>query len=166
MALYVQAILGFFLVLSSMGVIFARKPVYSSLSFLVALLMLAALYLQLSAEFIAVMQVLVYAGAILVLFIFVIVLFQDAHQKINLYAPKSSPILIGGAVGLLLASYIYLASKLKGIFSSQEDLPPWFGTVEALGKALYLDYFFPFEAVILLFLIAIVGSLFIAKKER
>lgn len=162
----VQWILGFILILASIGVITLKKPVHASLSFLLTLLALAALYLQLSAQFIAVMQVLVYAGAILVIFMFVIVLFQDAHEKIAEYKAKSLPILISIAAIALVIAFALLAANLRGIIPSRQGLPEDFGSVEGLGRALYVDFFFPFEAVILLFLIAVVGALYTAKKER
>ncbi len=157
--------LGTILILASLGVILASKPVHSALSFLLTLLALAALYLQLSAQFIAVMQVLVYAGAILVIFMFVIVLFQDAHQQIVQFEPKSSkPLLIASAVAFVLALG-FLGSRLTGLKPLQDRAPEGFGTVQSLGHALYLDFFFPFEAVILLFLIAVIGALYIGRKS-
>src|ERR1700739_2855911 len=87
----VQFIIGIILILASLGVILFQKPVHASISFLLSLIALAALYMQLAAEFIAVLQILVYAGAILVIFMFVIILFQDAHQKIAQYKAGSRP---------------------------------------------------------------------------
>ena len=161
----IQCILGSLLILSSLGVILARKPVMASLSFLLSLIVLAAFYLQLSADFIAVMQILVYAGAILVLFMFVIVLFQDAHDQMKNFKPKSSPwlILFGGI--LFLAAFFVTAAKLIPLPSAKSQLPTNYGTVQHLGKALYLDFFFPFEAIVLLFLVAIIGAIFIGKKK-
>lgn len=161
----VQWFLGFMLLASSCGVILASKPVYASLSFLLTLLSLAALYLELSASFIAVMQILVYAGAILVIFMFVIVLFQDAYMEIAKQKAKSAPLLIKAAAGTLLLALIYLGIKINGTHQVKK-LPEGFGTVESLGKALYLDFFFPFEAIVIIFLIALVGALYIGKKEN
>lgn len=162
----VQWILGIILILSSLGVIFARKAVHASLSFLLMLLTLSAFYIQLSAQFIAVMQVLVYAGAILVIFMFIIILFQDAHQQIvHLEAKSSKPLLfIAGAAFLL--TLLFLGKRLVDHEPLHNELSKDYGTVQALGKALYIDFFFPFEAVIFLFLIAIVGALYIGRKER
>lgn len=78
-----EIILGFVLIFSSLGVILAKKPVHSCLYFFLTLMTLATTYLQLNAQFIGIMQILVYAGAILVIFMFVMVLFQDAHAKIS-----------------------------------------------------------------------------------
>jgi NADH-quinone oxidoreductase subunit J len=165
LATSVQWVLGCILILSSLGVILARKPVHASLSFLVTLMTLALLYLQLSAEFIAVMQVFVYAGAILVIFMFVIILFQDAHQQIHKFKAKSTPILlIIAGVGFLL-SLGFLSAQLIQATPSKNSLPEGFGSVESLGKALYLEYFLPFEAIVLLFLVAAIGALYVGKKE-
>lgn len=159
-------ILGAILILSCLGVLVLRKPVHASLSFLMTLLTLAVLYVQLSAPFIAVMQIIVYAGAILVLFMFVMILFQDAHQQLSNFEPQSSPTLLWVAAGAFLLTLIAIGSRLIGLPTAKGELPEGYGTVQALGKALYIDFFFPFEAVILLFLIAVVGALYIAKKGQ
>lgn len=161
-----QLILGVILILSSIGVLAARRPLHASLSFLLSLLVLAAIYAELSAEFIAVMQILVYAGAILVIFVFVIVLFQDAHAKIDRYKPKSRPFLLTFAISAFLLTFIFFGKSFVNYVPQKAHLMEEFGTVQGLGHALYLDFFFPFEAVILLFLVAIVGALYIAKKEN
>lgn len=161
-----QWILGLVLILSSLGIILAKKPVHACLSFLMTLLTLAALYLQLSAQFIAVMQVLVYAGAILVIFMFVIVLFQDAHHQIEKFKAKSSMFLLTFAGAAFLISLIALATQFVGFSSPKTPITDDFGTAQMLGHVLYIDFFFPFEAVILIFLVAVVGSLYIGKKVQ
>jgi NADH-quinone oxidoreductase subunit J len=165
-AIPTQWILGCILVFSSLGVILARKPVHASLFFLLTLIVLSVIYLQLSAQFIAVMQVLVYAGAILVIFVYVIVLFQDAHQQIARYEAKSVPLLLIIAAGAFLLTLVFLGKQLIHLPPAKEDLPQGFGTVESLGQSLYVDFFFPFEAVILLFLIAVIGAFYIGKKGK
>lgn len=161
-----QLILTGLLILFSLGVILAKKPVYSALCFLGTLLTLSAYYLELSSEFIATMQILVYAGAILVVFMFVIILFQDAYQKIYKEPSKSSSILLlGGGASLLMALGL-LTYQLVGIEQKRRELPQDFGTAEYLGKALYIDFFFPFEIVVMIFLIACVGALYIGRREE
>lgn len=152
------------LIISSLGVVMAQKPVHSSLAFLLTLLTLATLYLELSAQFIAVMQVLVYAGAILVLFIFVIMLFQDAYNQIYHIKGKSIPLFLFVAAGTFIISLVILGRQFVGLPPVKEQLPEGYGTVEALGKALYVDFFFPFEAIILIFLIAVIGAIYVGKK--
>jgi len=159
-----QWIIGFILVLSSLGVIVSKKPVHSSLSFLLTLLALACLYLQLSASFIAIMQILVYAGAILVIFMFVVVLFQDAYLKIEKTLPKSNRLFLIATTLAFVIGVGFLGRSLFGLSSPETTLTAGYGSVQALGHALYLDFFFPFEAVILIFLVAIVGALYIGRK--
>ena len=160
-----QWILGILLIVSSLGVILMPRPVQSCLSFLLTLMTLAAIYLQLSAEFIAVMQILIYAGAILVLFMFVIILFQDAHEQIDNFKAKSVPFLIFSAAVSFIALLGILGSRLLNLPLANTTPEKNFGMVEYLGKALYVDFFFPFEAVILIFIVAVVGALYIGKKE-
>lgn len=164
LAYTMQWVLGVILILSSLGIILARNPVHASLSFLLTLLALAALYLELSAQFMAAMQVLVYAGAILVIFMFVIVLFQDAHEQIDQFKAKSVKALLILAGAAFIVSFAVVGSRLVGIPTDEAQALSGFGTVESLGKALYLDFFFPFEAVILIFLVAVVGALYTGRR--
>jgi len=157
-------ILAFIIITSALGVILAKKPVHSCLSFLMTLLSLAALFLRLEAPFIAVMQVLVYAGAILVIFMFVIILFQDAYLTIDEHKAAANPFWLGfTAVSFLVTLTLIGLELMPGQKAASVE---GYGTVEAIGRALYIDFFFPFEAVALLFLVAIVGSLYIGKKVR
>lgn len=157
--------MGGLLLLSSIGVLILNKPVHSALSFLFSLLMLALLYLELSAEFIAVMQILIYAGAILVIFMFVVVLFQDAHSQISLFHPQSLPILLYGAAAAFVGAFLFLGTKFFDLLPGASAPKEGFGSAESLGMLLYIDFFFPFEAVVLIFLVAVVGALYIGKKE-
>lgn len=160
----IEYILGFVLLSSAIGVLLLRQPVHACLSFLLTLFSLSGLYFELSSQFVGVMQILVYAGAILVLFMFVIVLFQDAHQNIA-SLPAQTPRLFADVSALLfLATLMYLGKNLMHVTMEKKEVDAGYGSVESLGKALYIDYFFPFEAVILLFLVAVVGAIYIAKK--
>lgn len=161
-----QYFMGFILLLSSVGILIAKKPVHAALCFLSALLMLAALYLELLAQFISVMQILVYAGAILVIFVFVIVLFQDAHQHIHDFQPRSSRWLLGSAAVFFVVVMLLLGRHFLHLPNTSTTLPAEFGTVQEIGKSLYLKFFFPFEAITLLFIVASIGALYIAKKEN
>ncbi len=160
-----QWALGLAMILSALGVLLARKPVHASLSFLLTLMTLALTYINLSASFIGVMQVLVYGGAILVTFIFVIILFQDAHYQINKHPARTSKFLLYIAAVAFIAALVAFAKILYDFPTVVPKAIPDFGNVEGLGRALYLNFFFPFEAVIFLFLVAIVGAFFIGKKD-
>lgn len=161
-----QWILSFILLLSSLGIILVRQPVHASLCFLLTLLTLATFYLELSAQFIGVMQILVYAGAILVIFMFVIILFQDAHSQIAYDEIKNPRFFLVASALVFLLSCLFLTKLLLNLPGSSGELPSDFGTVQSIGRTLYLDFFFPFEAITLLFLVAVVGALYIARKEK
>lgn len=161
----VQWILLLFLFLSSFGVIFFRNPVHACLSFLLSLLCLAGLYLHLVAPFIAVMQILVYAGAILVMFMFVIVLFQDAYHSIEETPSGSYALLLYPVAAGFFLAMLAMGRHFSSISLDKNPLPKDFGTVENIGKALYIDFFFPFEIIVIIFLVAVVGALYIGKKE-
>ena len=161
-----EIILGIISILSALGIIFLKKPVHACLSFLLTLLTLASFYLELFAPFISVMQVLVYAGAILVIFMFVIVLFQDAYLKISEFKAESNPALLTIAAVLFILPDSFFASKLEKLPFSAATLAFDYGSAKSLGMSLYTEFFFPFEAVSLLFLIAVVGALYIARKAK
>lgn len=161
----VDAILGGLLILSSLGTILLRQPVHACLSFLLSLLLLSSIYVTLSAEFIGVMQILVYAGAILVLFMFVIVLFQDAHQEVHKMMPRSSRLLAIGSASLFISAFLLFEWQIKDV-QATHALSAGYGTVESLGRDLYDTFFFPFEAMLPLFLIAIVGSVYVARRRE
>lgn len=158
-------LVGLMILFSALGVILSKKPVHSCLFFLVTLLSLAAYYLELHASFIAVAQILIYAGAILVIFMFVIILFQDAFIAIDQIPPKSYPLFLYCSLGIFLIALGTLAWNYSYLHFPLEQLPEDFGTVQSLGKTIYTHYFFPFEATILLFLVGIVGAFFIGRKE-
>ena len=161
-----QYIIATLLILSSLGVILVKKPVHAALCFLLTLLMLATLYLELHAQFISVMQIIVYAGAILVIFVFVIVLFQDAHLQISEYPSRSSKVLRILAMVSFALMMAFLGSYFVHLPNATDQIGKDFGTVQNIGQNLYLHFFFPFEAITLLFLVAGVGALYIAKKEN
>jgi len=131
------------------------NPVISALFLVVNFGSLAGLYLTLNAQFIAVAQVIIYAGAIMVFFLFVIMLINPEHEKRFLeYKPqlKIFAVVIAVLVFLQIA-YIILFSK------------PSEGTIEQIGRELFTKYVLPFEAVGYLLLAAAIGSLVLAKKK-
>lgn len=161
-----EALLGILVIMSALAVILAPKPVWAGLAFLLTLITTSVIYVELSAHFIAAMQIFVYAGAIMVIFMFVIVLFQDAYLEIDkVPARTSKPWLVIAALSFLGASALFLF-HLYDYSPVKAPLAPTHGTVQSLGKILFIDFFFPFEAVILMFLVALVGAVFIAKRVR
>lgn len=161
-----QWILTIFLIAAALGVILTKKPVYAGISFLMALLILSALYMGMAAQFVGIMQVLIYAGAILVIFMFVIILFQDAHREIERTAPRANRFLSWGALLGFCAAAFYLSWVWIELPAAKEGSLDTLSSLRALGKTLYIDFFFPFEAIILLLLTALIGTVYIAKREN
>lgn len=153
------------IVLFSIFVITVRNPVHSILWMLLLFFHIAGLYLFLNAEFIAAIQIIVYAGAILVLFLFVVLLLNLREEvKIRFIGAWPS----GLTFSIVLLAVIILSIR------SFIAAPPGKYTVEliekethtkALGKLLYTDYLFPFEIASLVLLVAIVGAIVLAKRR-
>ncbi len=160
---WIFGILSFMAIMFALMVVFSRNPVNSVLYLVLTFFCIAGHYLLLNAQFLAVVHIAVYAGAIMVLFLFVIMLMnlnQDSEpQKTTLSK------LIAGVIGGLLL--IVMVGALKG--TEQIGITQYghsdIGLVRNLGKVLFREYLFPFEIVSILLLSALVGAIMIGKKE-
>ena len=151
-------------VLGALLTITRRNPVHSALSLIFTLLALAGLYLMLYAPFVAGVQIILYAGGIMVLFLFVIMLVN--LEKAELEEQFNKQWLVGGLAaaifgGLLLFIYV----KGKGVFPANFVLRPEENNTQQIGLMLYKNYAFPFEIASVLLLVAIVGAVVMAKKR-
>lgn len=160
---WIFGILSFMAIMFALMVVFSRNPVNSVLYLVLTFFCIAGHYLLLNAQFLAVVHIAVYAGAIMVLFLFVIMLMnlnEDAEPRRTLV----SKIISGVLGGMLL---IVLVGVLKG--SSQLGLSSYghenIGLVKNLGHVLFHEFLFPFEIVSVLLLSALVGAIMIGKKE-
>ena len=150
-------------VLAGLGVVIARSPINSVISLIVCFLAIAGHYIILNAQFLAVVHIIVYMGAIMVLFIFVIMLLNLNKVKEsfdNLWIKLAA--LISG--GLLFLVLIAAVSKTP-LVATQAPVSANIGLIRELGLVLYRDYLFPFEASAILFLAAMVGAVLIGKRE-
>jgi NADH-quinone oxidoreductase subunit J len=151
---------------SAIMVILQRNPVNSALYLILNFFCLSGLYLTLNAQFIAMVQVLVYAGAIMVLFLFVIMLLNLGDDKrLREHLGVRTYLGIGFSVGLvleLLSIFVYRSGNAMMLQSSNSVE---IGTVEYVGKVLFTKFVFPFEITSLLLLAAIVGAVILAKKK-
>ncbi len=151
------------LIVSAAGVVVARNPVYAAMSLVAAFFFLAGIYILLTAHLIAFLQILVYAGAIMVLFLFVIMLLSLTDEDLGVSRMRAMQYLgAAGAVGLV-AVVIRAVQRL----GAQEMRPvdADFGTVRAVGRILFTQYLLPFEATSVLLLVAIVGAVVVAKAR-
>jgi NADH-quinone oxidoreductase subunit J len=148
----------------AVNVVVQTHPISSAVSLIGVMGSLAILYLLLGAEFIAAAQVIVYAGAIMVLFVFVIMLLNAGKETVKGRSFMSQllgvPVLIA-LLGLLgfLARHMYQPEVMVHFGGFQG------GTAKAIGKALFTTYLLPFEVTSILILIAIVGAVVLARKE-
>jgi len=151
----------------ALGVVLLQNPFYSVLSLVGHLLGLAVLFLLLHAEFLAAAQVVVYAGAVMVLYLFVVAYIGGADAPLR---PESGGVALFGplfaaaiAVELCIA---FISSGLQALDSQGADLGPAFGTPGQIGEMLLTDFLLPFEAASFLLLVAAVGAVVLARRRR
>lgn len=154
------------IVLTSFMVVALRNPVYSTLSLLMMFLHVAGLYVTLHAEFLFVVQLLVYAGAILVLYLFVVMLL-NLKQELRFHGQVP--------VGLILVLTLFAEALVLLLFRAYPQAesaaratamyPEGVGNTEAIGRVLYTTYLLPFEVASLILLAAMIGAIILAKKD-
>ena len=152
-------------IISALLVVTRRNPILSAICLIVNFFCLAGLYLTLHAQFIAVIQILVYAGAIMVLFVFVIMLLNLGDER-RLRDGWSWKKVVAGGFGFgVLMELIYIFFMNTGSPSMEMEHATDVGTVEAIGHILFTRFLFPFEVTSLLLTAAIVGAIVLAKKK-
>ncbi len=146
----------------AVSLIVQRHPIHSALSLIVVMVALAGLYLLLGAEFVAAVQIIVYAGAIMVLFVFVIMLLNAGEEE----RTNLSRIATAAGLPLTLALLALLATTVAkaGHVEAAASLPAT--RTRDLAMLLFRDFVFPFELTSFLILIAILGAIVLAQKER
>jgi NADH-quinone oxidoreductase subunit J len=153
------------IILTALLVVALRNPIYSVLSLLIMFFHVAGLYVTLHAEFLAAVQVIVYAGAILVLYLFVVMLLNVKRE--DRYHPQLP---IGAFLGLVIVTEVLLLAFQR----RESDAPPMpppgsvtevVGNTETIGDVLYTTYLFPFEVASLILLVAMIGAIVLAKRD-
>jgi NADH:ubiquinone oxidoreductase subunit 6 (subunit J) len=149
----------------AIGVVTMRNPFYSVLALVCHLIALAALFLLLRAEFVAAAQVVVYAGAVMVLYVFVVAYVGGGEE----YQAGAALRILGPLFALAVAVELCIAmlgSALKGISGKGAPYILGFGTPKHIGTLFLTDYLFPFEVASLLLLVAAVGAVVLARRRR
>ena len=139
---------------------FSRNPVTSAMFLVLTIISMSGLFVLLHAFFLAAVQIIVYAGAVLVLFVFVIMLLdlkEEQRRKIKLFGFVTGVI----SVGLIVSAFM---KSLAAVKASADD-PRVEGDTLSLGKLLFTDYTLPFEVVSVLLLVAMVGVILLSKKK-
>ena len=162
-------VFAFLSVLGALGVLFLRSPIHCALSLVGTFFCLGAIYVMLNAEFVAVIQVLVYAGAIMVLFLFVLMLLssKDNEKYVNkwsigkLLAGTLSLWVFVQIASLFMADELQLGPKGEYPIEIVEEV----GSVVLIGRLLFTDYILSFEIIAILLLIAVIGAVVIANRR-
>lgn len=139
-----------------------RNPLSGAFCLIVAMCALAALFAMLHAEFVFILQILVYAGAIMVLVIFTIMLLNLNREELHEMPVSKIRILVMG--GLCIAGGVGVAKVLAQIEMDAPALGGEFGTIEAVGWLMLTDFLYPFEVISLVLLVAVVGVVLLAKR--
>ena len=152
---------------SALNILLQRSPLYSALSLIGTLLSLSALYLTVHAQFIAAVQIVVYAGAIMVLFIFVIMLLNVPKDQPQIEKQKGLRYLAIPFAGLMIAEMFYVLRpiRLTALPIQPGNAEQAVGTTWSIGTALFTDYLLPFEVTSVLILMALVGAMVLARRE-
>ena len=159
---------GFGAIAGALGVVMLRNPFYSVLSLVAHLVALSVLFLLLRADFVAAAQVVVYAGAVMVLYVFVVAYVGGSDEPMRAEASG-----LAGLFGPIFATAVFVelaiavvGSGLGALDTRGPDLEPGFGSPGAIGELLLTKFLLPFEAASFLLLIAAVGAVILARKRR
>jgi len=157
-------VLAVFVAFFAIFTITRRNPVTAVMSLVATFFGLAGLYASLSAHFLAVLQVLVYAGAIMVLFIFVVMILN--REEVAPLALRPMRLLGVAAAAYLLAVFWNVVSEGVATDKPPPVVPDTFGTVASIGDILFKQFLYPFEAISLLLLVAIVGGVVVSRSHQ
>ena len=149
-------------VLGAVMVIVHRNPIYSALSLILTLFSLAGIYVLLMAHFIAIVHIAVYAGAIMVLFLFVIMLL---NVRIEEKAPGAFRYMVFLAVPMVAILFYELAQIAFAAFHRAPVKNTDVGSVESIGNALFSQYVLPFEITSIILIVAMAGAVYLAKRR-
>jgi NADH-quinone oxidoreductase subunit J len=151
----------------ALGVIFNTSPVGSAMCLIAMMLGLAGIFVLLQAHFVAILQIIIYAGAIMVLFMFVIMLLNLKEAASADWVTRGNNLYISIMTGVLAIGILY---KIVDVIfmtdlNSPATLPDSFGTVATIGESLFTDFVLPFEVASLLLLAAMIGAVVLAKPK-
>ncbi len=161
-------IFGLLAVAGALNLLFQRHPINSALSLVVVMMSLAVLYWSLGAEFLAAAQVIVYAGAIMVLFIFVVMLLNAGEEDRSSHGSKIAYIagIPGAAAIFCLLSFVFLSERSHlGSTSLGGYLDSAVSNITEISHTLFTSLLLPFEVTSILILVAILGAVVLARKE-
>jgi NADH-quinone oxidoreductase subunit J len=153
--------------LGGVGTVAAKNPIRGAMGLLTAIVGIAGMYLQLSAEFLAAIQILVYAGAVVVLFLFVIMLLgPQATTSAGAAGTKVSRYFGAGVFLLSAIGAMSLLWRTRSAIAALPKAPERLGTIEGIGRELFTTHLVPFELSGALLLVAVVGAVAVARGKQ
>jgi NADH-quinone oxidoreductase subunit J len=164
--LFLFLVLAMVAITSALGMLINRNAIYAALFLVLNFATVAVFFLLLNAPFIAVAQVSVYAGAIMVLFIFVIMLLGAERTGQTQSIAWQRPLAITLAIILLLEAGFILVGQRGFVAPVAGELPPGFGSPTQVGTELFTNYLLPFEVTSVLLLVAMIGAIVLTKNEK
>ncbi|TAH53020.1 MAG: NADH-quinone oxidoreductase subunit J [Chloroflexota bacterium] len=155
-------------VLAALGVVIARSPIRAALSLALVFLALAAMYILLNAPFLAVAQIMIYAGAVLILFLFVIMVLNPRLDIVGgrNHAQTIAAVIFAVALGVLMIAAFVAGQPAPALGQFTPEFVSQVGHVQIIGALLFSDYLLLFEIASVLLLVAIVGAMTLARRER
>jgi NADH-quinone oxidoreductase subunit J len=150
-------------ILGAISLIVQRHPIHSALSLIVVMIALAGLYLLMGAEFVAAVQIIVYGGAIMVLFVFVIMLLNAGVEERTNFSKLAT--LAGLPLTIALMGFL-AAAVARSTDRVQAYTPGTVAPTKALANLLFQDFVYPFELTSFLILVAILGAIVLAQREK
>jgi len=168
LALAAFYVIGAVLLFAALRVITARNPVHAALWLVLAFFTAAELWLLLYAEFLAVVLILVYVGAVMVLFLFVVMMLDVSFDRLRTGMRSHAPLAAGIGILMALEMALVLVSREFGAAAmpSPGAPPPGHSNTRELGRLLYTDYVFPFELAAVVLLVAIVAAIALTLRRR
>jgi len=165
MIIYLFILFALLAIASAIAMVINKNTVNSALFLVLNMVSVAALYLMLQAQFMAIIQILVYAGAIMVLFLFVIMLLNIEKEE-SLFTKFRAKYFLAFLMGIaVFAQILYSLNSWVDVVPRISENMIQAGTVEAIGKELYTNYLLPFEITAILLTAAVVGALVIAQHK-
>jgi NADH-quinone oxidoreductase subunit J len=151
-------------VIGAVSLILQKHPIHSALSLIVVMIALAGLYLLLGAEFVAAVQIIVYGGAIMVLFVFVIMLLNagiEEHTSISMMAGAPGLLLVVALAGFVAATIARSTENIQATSQTGE-----LASTLGISNMLFKDFVYPFELTSFLILVAVLGATVLAQREK
>ncbi len=152
-------------VVAALRVVLLRNPIVSVLHLIVTLAALAVIFLQLSAEFIAALQIIIYAGAIMVLFLFIVMMLNLRRDEFGEDKLPGVRFLGGLAFAAMLIQFVIMFTGGSG-GARASVIPQGFGGIQAVGRELFGDYLLPFELTSILLLAAVIAAVVVGKTRK